>query len=275
MKLKFLGTAAAEGFPSLYCKCDACVEAINNGGRNIRTRAQALLDDKVLIDFGPDTYHHMITYNVPTDKIHHVLITHSHGDHFYKNDLIYRRKGYASKVEEEPLYVHATNRAYNKVVEMINEEQMGQYLQAHEVVAYEPFDILNYHIYPLKANHSEYSNPVIYLISDESKTMLYAHDTGVFYEKVWEELSKLEKPLDLITLDCTAGILKGWRDGHLSFDTFLEMINKMRELKIIDENTKVIANHFSHNGLATYDKMAEVAAAYNVIVSYDGMEVEF
>ena len=275
MKLKFLGTAAAEGFPSLYCKCDACVEAASKGGRNIRTRAQALLDDKILIDFGPDTYHHMITYNVPTDKIHHVLITHSHADHFYKNDLVYRRKGYASKVEEEPLYVHATKRAYDKVVEIIEEEQMGQFLQAHEVRPFEKFQVMEYDVIPLKANHSEYSNPVNYLIFKEDKSMLYAHDTGVFKEETWEELRKLKKPLDLLTLDCTAGILTGWRDGHLSFDSFLEVVEKMKELNVIDENTKVIANHFSHNGQATYDKMVEAATPHNVIVSFDGMEIEF
>ena len=44
-------------------------------------------------------------------------------------------------------------------------------------------------------------------------------------------------------------------------------------MKIVDENTVIIANHFSHNGEASYDKMEQVAKEHNVIVSYDGMEV--
>ena len=106
MKIKFLGTAAAEGIPALYCQCDICKDAWIHKGKNIRTRAQALIDDKILIDFGPDTYAHVLQYEVPLDTIHHVLITHKHSDHFYPADLLFRRPGYASKVEEEPLHVY-------------------------------------------------------------------------------------------------------------------------------------------------------------------------
>ena len=89
------------------------------------------------------------------------------------------------------------------------------------------------------------------------------------------ELRKLKKPLDLLTLDCTAGILTGWRDGHLSFDSFLEVVKKMKALNVIDENTKVIANHFSHNGLnVNYKEFCELAEPHGFTVSFDGMEIE-
>ena len=78
----------------------------------------------------------------------------------------------------------------------------------------------------------------------------------------------------MVSLDCTACLLNNWRDGHLSFDIFLEVINEMKKYNIIDEHTKIIANHFSHNGNATYDEMKEVASKYNVDVSYDGMVVD-
>ena len=62
MKLQYFGTAAAEGWPSLFCGCDACRRAREAGGRNIRTRSQAMIDDKLLIDFPADTYLHMTYY---------------------------------------------------------------------------------------------------------------------------------------------------------------------------------------------------------------------
>ena len=34
MRLFFLGTAAAEGFPGIFCKCERCREARKLGGRN-------------------------------------------------------------------------------------------------------------------------------------------------------------------------------------------------------------------------------------------------
>lgn len=55
MKIKYLGTAAAEGIPAIFCHCEICKHAREHGGKNIRTRAQALIDDKIMLDLGPDT----------------------------------------------------------------------------------------------------------------------------------------------------------------------------------------------------------------------------
>lgn len=51
MKIKYLGTAAAEGVPGLFCNCPVCMHARLHKGRNIRTRSQAIVDDTLLIDF--------------------------------------------------------------------------------------------------------------------------------------------------------------------------------------------------------------------------------
>ena len=55
MKLKYFGTAAYEGVPSLFCQCESCKRALALGGKNMRTRAQALIDDAILLDFNADT----------------------------------------------------------------------------------------------------------------------------------------------------------------------------------------------------------------------------
>lgn len=88
MRLKYLGTAAAEGWPALFCRCEACERARVLGGKNIRTRSQAIIDDRLLIDFCSDTYMHVLEQHVPLENIRHVLITHSHNDHLYVSDLI-------------------------------------------------------------------------------------------------------------------------------------------------------------------------------------------
>ena len=38
MKLVFLGTAAAEAIPALWCGCNICREARRRGGKDIRRR---------------------------------------------------------------------------------------------------------------------------------------------------------------------------------------------------------------------------------------------
>lgn len=53
MKIRYLGTAAAEGWPALFCSCPICTKARAEGGRNLRTRTQAILDGELLLDFRP------------------------------------------------------------------------------------------------------------------------------------------------------------------------------------------------------------------------------
>src|SRR5699024_2353371 len=80
MKIHFLGTAAAEGWPGLFCRCKYCDKARELGGKNIRTRSSVIIDDTLKVDFPPDTYHHILRDNIDLATVKHLLITHSHSD---------------------------------------------------------------------------------------------------------------------------------------------------------------------------------------------------
>lgn len=56
MEFVYLGTAAAEGWPALFCSCNACLQAREKGGRNVRGRSQALVDGELLLDLPADTF---------------------------------------------------------------------------------------------------------------------------------------------------------------------------------------------------------------------------
>ena len=87
MKIRYFGTAAYEGVPALFCNCETCLKARKNGGKDLRTRSQALVNDDLLIEFNPDTVAHYQKYLFDWAKIGYCLITHSHSDHFYPADL--------------------------------------------------------------------------------------------------------------------------------------------------------------------------------------------
>lgn len=86
MKLTFNGTAAAEGFPALFCECRYCQKARELGVKNIRTRTSCLIDDQYLIDFPPDTYMHVLYGKLKLSKIRHIIVTHSHEDRSYDRE---------------------------------------------------------------------------------------------------------------------------------------------------------------------------------------------
>ena len=87
MRVTFLGTAAAEGFPAVFCNCRFCKEARILGGKNLRTRSQSLVNDDLLIDLPADTYHHFLMNHIEGHKIKYLFVTHPHQDHFYPEEL--------------------------------------------------------------------------------------------------------------------------------------------------------------------------------------------
>lgn len=275
MKLKYLGTAAAEGIPGMFCNCRVCRNALKIRGKEIKTRSQALLDDKLLIDFPADTYMHILNHGLDLRNIHNVIITHSHSDHFYPNDFWCRFEGNAYDIVEEPLNIYVTEAGYNEALRQLGEDMNETRVKFHKIAPFEPFDVEDYHILPLAADHDSSSNPVIYIIEKGGKSLLYAHDTGIFPDSTWDYLEKYNKKFELISLDCTGMAQKNWRRSHLCLNTDKEVYDRLTEIGVCDKNTIVYVNHFSHNGMLTHKELVVEAEKYGFLVTYDSLEVVF
>ena len=277
MKLKYLGTAAAEGVPALFCFCPVCQQAAELGGRNIRTRSQALIDGKILIDFPPDTYMHVLNYGLNLKEITTLIITHSHSDHLYAAELEMRKPGFAHTpegVSERPLNIFASEIAGEPIKRFINEANISaETIKLASIDAFNPFEAEGYVITPYKASHSEAAGSLFYSISDGKKTVLYAHDSGYFPDETWETLKKTKPHFDFVSLDCT-GIVLGYTSSHMGIDTCNKVRERLIKLGCADENTKWCYQHFSHNGLLNYDDLVPIAQENGFLVAYDGMEIE-
>lgn len=275
MKIKYLGTAAAEGVPAIGCSCAVCIKARKLGGRNIRSRSQALINDELLIDFGPDTYWHTNAFGLDLNSINHCLITHSHPDHLYPDDVDNFRTHFCHG-RKSTFNFYAAEDGYNKIKSVSDRDGMDGNVTPHLVKAGERFKVDKYSVLPLWANHNPLTSPVIYSVTCGNKRFLYAHDTGVFPENTWEFLKK-EGHFDLISFDCTGclDMVRDWRDGHMSLKTVTEMRDRFYKESLIDNSTVLVVNHYSHNGGQCYDDMVEEAEKQGYIVSYDGLELNF
>lgn len=273
MKIQYYGTAAYEGIPALFCQCETCKTARMRGGKDLRTRAQALIDDKILMDFGPDTITHHLRFAPDWDRITHCLITHSHSDHFYPADAEISSPGYAAGIRTK-LHYYADRTAYDCLAALFSEPRFSKTADAALLSVGVPFSFDGYTALAVRANHAPQTSPVIYALTDGKKRMLYAHDSGILSEESKAGLRAFGK-FDLVSLDCTGGFLQGWKDGHMSLDTCLAVIREMKETGMADENTIFVLNHFSHNGKVLQEEMEAAVAPYGILVAYDGMKVEF
>ncbi len=274
MKIKILGTAAAEGFPAMFCQCEHCNKARKLGGKNLRTRSQAVIDDTLLIDFGPDTLLHTMFYGLDLTKVTDLIITHAHRDHLYPSDFENRKEGYCIIKDKKPLNIYATDASISKIRDSFGKDSaVKDAVNLNLILPFERYQIGEYAVTPLKANHSEHTSPVIYLIEKGGKTFLYSTDTGRYFPKTVEFLKNWSGHIDAIAIDCTAILLKNWREHHMGLDTNIEQIEELKKIGVVDETTKIFIHHFSHNGGAVYDDLVPIAANYGFEVTYDGMEI--
>ncbi|MBO5702869.1 MAG: hypothetical protein J6S71_10565 [Clostridia bacterium] len=270
MKLKYLGTAAAEGFPALFCNCKYCNEARALGGKNIRTRSQSLINGDLLIDFPPDTYHHFLTHGIKGDEIKYLLITHAHSDHLYQRDLFRRYGCYAHNMGTPMLELYCSARTASALE--------GDIPNVH-VNIIKAFDVIEfgaYRVAALPARHMPGGEPLNYIIESEGKTLLYAHDTGYLFDEVFEFIEKNNFRFDMISLDCTnVDIPIPDTGSHMGFPNINRVIEKLGSFGAINDNAIICVNHFSHNGNPLHEHLCNRADEYGYLVSYDGFEVEF
>lgn len=274
MEIQYWGTAAAEGIPAVFCDCAVCAESRRLGGRNIRTRSQAIIDGTLLIDFPADTYTHALAYDTSLVKIHSCLITHNHFDHLYAPELENRKDGFCHTTEGA-LTFYGTDPACRDIERVIcaMNMQAQDRVRIQEIEAFVPFTVQGYTVTPLEADHDPRTQPVIYLIERNGTCLLYANDTGYFPESTWNYLQKTRPQFSLISLDCTEA-MTGLRHGHMSLEAVREVRQRLMEQGFASEETLFILTHFSHNGKATYDELVPLADAGGFLVAYDGMTVQ-
>ena len=273
MKITYLGTGASEGIPSLFCCCEFCKRVIKKGGKDIRSRAGFLINDDLMIDFSADTFTHMVTNKFDLSAIKHVLITHSHDDHFYLSDLAVRMISPVIERKEESLTVFG-----NKVVvenletaakRVDNNTCFGKELKPNEEIV-----IGDYKIIPFKTRHMFTEDCFIYLIKYKAKTYFHMLDSDYPNEEVFEYLKEKQIKIDCVSADCTFGNMKEEYGGHMNVWENARIKQRMEEIGALDKDSKYVLTHISHYCKDTYDSLRETAEKFGMLVSYDGMQID-
>lgn len=278
MKVKFLGTIAAEGMPAVFCNCKYCKEAARRGGKDIRTRTQILVNEDVLVDFPADTYLHKIRDGLDLSKVRYLLITHSHQDHFYPQDLFTRGTYNAYDMVEPTLDIYcnqAVKDVFDEAAEGKIEKEIADGMKWHVVSEFERIQTERYEFFSLKGRHSPKENALFFLIKQGDKAFLQCNDTGLLYEEDYEFLSSLGVKIDVVALDSTMGAQNKTYFGHMTVQECIQTAERMRKSNFVKPTTRFVVTHFSHNGLLLHEDYEKICAPHGIEVAYDGMEMEF
>ncbi len=279
MKLQFLGTAAAERIPALFCACEVCRRALLAGGRNIMKRSQVLINDDFLIDFASDTYASFMQCGKTLCDIEYLLITHAHEDHFTFEDFFSRFNGVAYGIKAEKLKVYLSAVAYDIMQRCVDARGIdkARILERFEFIIVKPYTSLtvgDYTVTVLPAVHASEGEALLYLIEKDGKSIFYGTDTGFFDEGVDDFLLAEGKQIDTLILDCTKGDNEFKYYVHMSMSEGRRITDRFREKGLLKEDTKLYYTHFSHNCGMIYDEIRETAEQkYGFETAYDGLSI--
>ena len=263
--------------PSVFCECDKCKLIKSLGESEYRTRSQVMIDDCLSIDFPPDAYYHALKFGVNFSDLKYVLATHSHMDHFYAHDFILRGYKYA-KLSLPHLEIYG-NGEVKKVFDECTARELKEEVKANVNVcvleAYQELKIGEYRVITLPANHSKAEQALLFYIERDGKGYLHFYDTAQVGEEIFSYLKNTNVHVDLVCFDCTFLESSGGEAArHMGIPNNIIMRQRLFDYGIIDDNSKVVISHFSHNGCPTRNKLKKIEKEFGVIAAYDGLIIE-
>jgi len=282
MKITFLGTAAATSYPLAFCHCDFCNKARELGGKDFRKRSSIIINNDLLIDFGPDIMSSTFMHGKSIADIRYCLQTHPHSDHFDASCFTTRIPEYMG-VNTPPLQLYASETTLRKMSDMVKnegyvsdmfdpKEKKRLSLEIFPVKSFQTFKFGPYQVIAFATDHDKSVDSLLYAITEGNFTVFYGTDTDSLTEEVWQGFHDNNLKFDVIILDHTYG---PDTDGgnHLNANRFVGQINRMKTESLLKENARILATHISHEGNPTHDELSKYAIEHGYEIAYDGLEI--
>ena len=268
MRLRLLGTGAADGLPNAFCRCSTCQDARTR--RRVRARSSLLVDDRILIDPGPDAASQTARAGIDLFDVRHWFITHGHPDHLDPMLLLSRHW----VLPEEPLHIWGPRQALDKLRDWLAPDSRVELIEAIPGTAVElSLDETDYRVCAHQADHggrdgnrdSLGDEALLWSVEDPRTAILYATDTG-------PDPHVSGGPFSAVLLDATFGPKTDHRTGHLDFPATEGLLARWRESGVIDDGSRIIATHIGHHN-PPFDEFVAELSARGIEVFEDGMEV--
>jgi len=267
MEIRILGTAAADGWPAVFCGCETCNRVRVAGGRSVRSRASIQIDDIYKIDLPRDTYYHVIRDGINLSELAHLFFTHSHGDHFDITQIGYFRPPFAHNLKNAPVKIYG-----NETVTSAIANRFGESLPI-ELITVQPFVPVKaggLTFTPITAHHQIGELCLNYTIaSADGRTVLYASDTGEYEQETLDYLKA--QSFDLLIIECTQGTLPGAATYHMNFEAVLRLRDNLVKAHAAEPSVRTVITHFSHNIGLLHEEFEAIANPEGIEVAYDGI----
>ena len=287
MKVRFLGTGAAGGWPNPYCACSSCCEERSAG--RARSSTSLLVNEQILLDCGPAAIDGARALHQSLADVEHVVITHGHPDHLSPAFLLFRHWAHGpTGRSQSPLHVWAPPLALASCEPWIAPDDRGHTVQLHPITAGDELTlrtttsvttlrVLPASHDPASARHGKApadplaGEAVLLDLQDaDGVRLLYATDTGPLSDAALQMTA--DRGYHLACIEETFGDFSDHQTGHLDLATFATTVEQLRSSRAITEQTRVVAVHLGHHNPPT-PQLRTVLAPLGVDVLDDGTQL--
>lgn len=283
MQLRFLGTSAAGGFPNPHCACENCLAARAEGGKSIRFQSSAMIDDDLIIDFGPDLLGAAMRHCVDFTTVHWALQTHPHHDHLLPLHAVARSASWAAQ-RVPPLTwfgaeatVHAVvdnlGKSASKMDMAIDDPERAAKLHFITITPWQELRFGPYLVQTIAANHDPSVNPMLFAIERDGRRLLYGTDTTSLSDDTWPRLAELGWTFDVVVFDHNDGHMRPVSHTHMGSEGMRAEVARMRDFGMVSDATRVIGTHLGHHSHGPHSIEAAKAEALGYEIAFDGMTV--
>jgi phosphoribosyl 1,2-cyclic phosphate phosphodiesterase len=279
MKILFLGTAAAEGIPALFCVCETCLRAGKAGGRDIRARSGFLVNGHLMIDLTPDIMLQKRLYGLDLAAVDTICFTHSHTDHLDTAELTRRSTRYYAHIPNaKPLAVYG-NRKVCALIAQGLELEFGlpedPSLEIHEIAPGRVVQSAELRLTAIKARHDPAEDCLLYLVREGETSFFQMNDTSLPGEDLERALTETlgGRKLSAVSMDCTQGKISGG-NSHMGIEDNIIVKERLMAAGLADGKTCFIATHFSHNTGMIHGELDKALSPHGITPAHDGMILE-
>ena len=233
MRVRLLGTGTADGWPNPWCSCASCRAAAAAGV--VRTSTSALVDDRLLLELGPDAPRAAVRAGAGLTGVEAVLVTHAHPDHLHAPAWMWR--GWASGAR--PVTLVGPPAVLAAVAPHLDDT-----VTTVEAVPGARLAVAGFDVRVLPASHAgaEVGPAVLYdLTCAQGRSLLWATDTGVLSHAALALASG--RAYDAVLLDLTSAHLP----DHHDLRTWPEQVAELRRRGAVVDTTAVHAVHLGHD----------------------------
>lgn len=252
------------------------------GSKDFRKRSSIIINNNLLIDFGPDVLSASFMYGKSIANIRYLLQTHSHSDHFDPSHFTTRIPEYMG-VNTPPLQLYGSEATLKKMSEMVKnegyvsdifdpKEKERLNLEIFPVKPLQTFNFGNYQVTAFATDHDNSVDSLLYSITEGGFTVFYGTDTDTLSENVWQGMKDKNLKFNIVILDHTYGP-NADSGGHLNANRFIEHVKRFKTENLLAGNARILATHISHEGNPTHDELSKCAKQNGYEIAYDGMTI--